>query len=211
MTDHRDDSGSGDETRSERERSGSFGSGGGERRHRSTRHRGRPKERVLHTRISEQLSQDIRRLADDLRLPVSSLVRNVLEEVFTVVDNVSDDAGDFFEDVVEEAGGIRERIRKQQEVACESSREERKQRRRARRARSTDYVAVDQSEPLAPLEAPSAALQDDVLGWQPIVLNQSLQCGRCKHALGSGDTAIIGISATGARRQVVCPGCAAQN
>src|SRR4029450_6260076 len=36
-------------------------------------------ERVLHTRISEELSDDIRRAADDLRVPVSHLVRHVLE------------------------------------------------------------------------------------------------------------------------------------
>jgi hypothetical protein len=211
LTDQRKDRGSGDEIRSERERSGSSDSRGGTRQHRSTGHHGRRKERVLHTRVSEQLSQDIRRLADDLRLPVSNLVRNVLEEVFAVVENVSDDVGDFFEDVVEEAGGIRERIRKQQEAACESSREARKQQRRARRAGSKDYDAVDRSGQPPPPEASSAAPQDDVLGWQPIVLNQSLQCGRCKRALGAGDNAIIGISATGARRQVVCPGCAAEN
>ncbi len=52
----------------------------GRRRH---GHRAR-KERVLHTRISEQLSEDIRNFAADLRVPASNLVRNVLEEVFAV-------------------------------------------------------------------------------------------------------------------------------
>ena len=65
------------------------------------------KERVLHTRISEQLSDDIRRLAEDLRVPTSNLVRNVLEEVFAVVESVSDDVGDLFEDVLEEAESAR--------------------------------------------------------------------------------------------------------
>jgi gas vesicle protein len=208
MTDHRKDSGSGDETRFGREQSGSSGSEGGPRQHRSTRHHGRRKERVLHTRISEQLSEDIRQLADDLRLPVSNLVRNVLEEVFTVVENVSDDVGDFFEDVVEEADGIRERIRKQQEAACESSREERKQRRRGRRAAPNGR---GEDGPQQPPEPPSGASQDDVLGWQPILLNQPQQCGRCNHTLGAGDNAMMGVSATGARSQIVCPGCAAEN
>lgn len=70
------------------------------------------KERVLHTRISEQLSEDIRRLAEDLRVPTSNLVRNVLEEVFAVVENVSDDVGELFEDVIEEAESARQRIRR---------------------------------------------------------------------------------------------------
>lgn len=75
-------------------------------------HRAR-KERVLHTRISEQLSEDIRNFADDLRVPASNLVRNVLEEVFGVVDRVSDDVGDLFDDLIDEAEGIRERVRNQ--------------------------------------------------------------------------------------------------
>ena len=74
MTDHRKDSGSGDEARSGRERSSASGSGGGSRQHRSPRHHGRRKERVLHTRISEQLSQDIRELA-----AASHGARNVAE------------------------------------------------------------------------------------------------------------------------------------
>ena len=49
------------------------------------------KERVLHTRISEQLAEDIRAIADDLRVPVSNLVRNVLEEAFDAVERVSGD------------------------------------------------------------------------------------------------------------------------
>jgi hypothetical protein len=70
------------------------------------RERGR-KERVLHTRISEQLAEDIRRVADDLRLPVSNLVRNVLEETFGVVESVTDNLGTWLEDVATEMGEAR--------------------------------------------------------------------------------------------------------
>ena len=41
-----------------------------------------------------QLASDIRQMAEDLRVPVSNLVRNVLEEAFSVVESVSDDVGD---------------------------------------------------------------------------------------------------------------------
>ncbi|HBZ68571.1 MAG TPA: hypothetical protein DEP35_01970 [Deltaproteobacteria bacterium] len=67
------------------------------------RERGR-KERVLHTRISEQLAEDIRRVAEDLRVPVSNLVRNVLEETFSVVESVTDNLGTWLEDVATEVG-----------------------------------------------------------------------------------------------------------
>ncbi|HEY8156018.1 MAG TPA: hypothetical protein VII72_17950 [Myxococcota bacterium] len=67
------------------------------------------KERVLHTRISQQLAEDIGRMAEDLRVPVSNLVRNVLEEVFSVVETVTDNVGELIEDVMDEAGRARRR------------------------------------------------------------------------------------------------------
>jgi hypothetical protein len=81
---------------------------------------------VIHTRVSEQLSDDIRKFAEDLRVPASNLVRNVLEEVFTMVDSVSDDVGDLFDDLLEEAEGVRERVRNQAES------QQRRTRRRSR-------------------------------------------------------------------------------
>jgi hypothetical protein len=67
------------------------------------------KERVLHTRISQQLAEDIGRMAEDLRVPVSNLVRNVLEEVFSVVETVSDNVGELIEGVMDEAERVRRR------------------------------------------------------------------------------------------------------
>jgi hypothetical protein len=99
---------------------------------------------VLHTRVSEQLSDDIRRFAEDLRVPASNLVRNVLEEVFTMVDGVSDDVGDLFDDLVEEAEGVRDRVRNQ---AASRTRGRHRSRhassRRRRRSRSEDEAEVE--------------------------------------------------------------------
>jgi hypothetical protein len=85
--------------------------GSGRRRGQHHRHRAR-KERVLHTRVSENLAADIRRIADDLRVPASNLVRNVLEEVFDVVESVTDDVGLIFDEVFEEADAARGRLQK---------------------------------------------------------------------------------------------------
>ena len=93
---------------------------GGSRRSRGPRgHQGRRrgarerKERVLHTRISDQLAEEIREFAEELRVPASNLVRNVLEEVFTVVDSVSGDVGTLMDDLVDEAESVRDRVRRQ--------------------------------------------------------------------------------------------------
>jgi len=121
------------------------------RRSRRHGHRGR-KERVLHTRVSEQLSDDIRKFAEDLRVPASNLVRNVLEEVFTVVDNVSDDVGDLLDDLLEEADGVRERVRDQAESYQRRSRSRgegrgsgrgRSRRRSRRRSGAEDEIEVE--------------------------------------------------------------------
>ena len=208
----------------------------GQRRHRS-RH-GERKERVLHTRVSEQLSEDIRRFAEDLRIPVSNLVRNVLEEVFTVVDGVTSDVGVLFDDLLEEAEGVRDRVRHQ-------TRPWRGTRRRSRRrgARSDHDVdsnleteiehelredeAVESgprsqapghlpasdddstTESEPSHEQPAATeLFPDVLGWQPLVLNRDFECGRCKRSLIAGESAFLGLAAAGLTEIALCGRCA---
>jgi len=44
------------------------------------------KERVLHTRVSAVLEQELKRFADNLRVPVSNLVRTILEDALEVAD-----------------------------------------------------------------------------------------------------------------------------
>src|SRR3954462_7488487 len=47
------------------------------------------KERVLHTRIPAVLEQELKRFADNLRIPVSNLVRTILEDAIAVADRAS--------------------------------------------------------------------------------------------------------------------------
>jgi hypothetical protein len=47
---------------------------------------GRKKERVLHTRVPAVLERELKRFADDLRIPVSNLVRTILEDALGVAD-----------------------------------------------------------------------------------------------------------------------------
>jgi hypothetical protein len=48
------------------------------------------KERVLHTRIPAALEDQIKRLAEALRVPVSNLVRNMLEDAIDVTRRMRD-------------------------------------------------------------------------------------------------------------------------
>lgn len=197
--------------------------------HRRRRHGGRHarKERVLHTRVSEQLSDDIRKFADDLRVPASNLVRNVLEEVFTMVDSVSDDMGDLFDDLIEEAEGVRERVRDQ---AASSGRRRHRGRGargiRRRRAHAEDEVDVEaelkRDEASEESEGSSASESDageearpragelfpDILGWQPLVLNRDFECGRCARSLAGGESAFLGLGENGLTQIALCGRCA---
>jgi hypothetical protein len=48
--------------------------------------RGDKKERVLHTRVPAVLERELKRFADNLRVPVSNLVRTILEDAVQVAD-----------------------------------------------------------------------------------------------------------------------------
>ena len=50
---------------------------------------GARKERVLHTRVPEVLERELKRFADNLRVPVSNLVRTILEDAVNAADHAS--------------------------------------------------------------------------------------------------------------------------
>ncbi len=197
-------------------------------------HRGR-KERVLHTRISEQLSEDIRNFAEDLRVPASNLVRNVLEEVFTVVDGVSDDVGNLFDDLIEEAEGVRERVRN--EASTSRTRRHRGSSRRRSRSRrggddardsdqgveaelkqdevaeasrtvSTNGSATRDEAGAEEVKPRAAELFPEIIGWQPLVLNRDFECGRCQRSLTAGESAFLGLGEKGLTQVALCGRCA---
>ncbi len=147
-----------------------------------SRHRRRHarKERVLHTRISEPLAEDIRRLAEELRVPVSNIVRNVLEEAFSVVESVTDNVGDLIDDVMEEAERVRGRIR---------------------RRRPGSYRTARPEPPPERAEFPS------VIGWQPIILNRRGSCADCEEELARGQRAYAGTTAEGISSIFLCRDC----
>ena len=137
--------------------------------------RGR-KERVLHTRVSDALAEDIRRMAEDLRVPASNLVRNVLEEAFSMVEAVSENVGDLIEDVFDGADRARERIRR-------------------RHRRPLGRKGPSRPETASPSER---AEFSDVIGWQSLILNRPERCADCGEPLERGQQAYIGLPAGGA-------------
>jgi len=161
---------------------------------RSDRDPGRDrKERVLHTRISEQLAEDIRAIADDLRVPVSNLVRNVLEEAFSAVERVTGDVGELLDDVLEEAEFASERYRRYRDRVRERARARAQGRAAAEGVRETE-------EPPQYAAAPAPAPEDPlarVVAWQPVVLAAARRCARTGRELRPGERAYLGLGDAG--------------
>jgi hypothetical protein len=153
--------------------------------------RARRKEHVLHTRISDPLAEDIRRLAEELRVPVSNLVRNVLEEAFSVASQVGEDVGELLDDVLDRAGRASEHLER---------------RRRRREGARTDEAFEEEAGEAEPAAASPSAAADvealarafpEVVAWQPVVLNAPGRCARTGRLLATGSRAWLGVGAHG--------------
>lgn len=155
-------------------------------------------ERVLHTRVSDNLDEAIRGAAEELRVPVSNLVRNVLEDVFEVVETVTDNVGDLVGEILGDGERARERFRNRMG-------RHRGGRRRERPERSGD-VADDER---AADEAPAREVREfpDVVGWQPLILNGPQACGDCERQIAKGDRAFVGLKADGLSGIYLCSVC----
>ncbi len=74
------------------------------------------KERVLHTRIPAVLEQELKTLAGALRVPVSNLVRTILEDAVNIADRASEKVEDRLNRVArtmhDERGRIKERVQR---------------------------------------------------------------------------------------------------
>ncbi len=69
------------------------------------------KERVLHTRVPAVLEQELKRLADSLRVPVSNVVRAILEDALDAVDVAGRRAEGEIRSVAERLAEERARLR----------------------------------------------------------------------------------------------------
>jgi hypothetical protein len=153
------------------------------------------KERVLHTRISEQLAEDIRAIADDLRVPVSNLVRNVLEEAFDAVERVTGDVGDLLDDVIEEAELASERYRRHRERVRERIKARGREAPRAAASGVRESEEPPRHETKAPPRPADPLAQ--VVAWQAVVLAAPRRCARTGRELRPGERAYLGLGESG--------------
>jgi hypothetical protein len=165
----------------------------------SERERGARKAKVLHTRISEQLDESLRSAANELRVPVSNLVRNVLEDVFDVVETVTENVEDLVGDLLDEADDVRDRF----------GHRRRRHRGRTRRHRERDPKEQELDNLKAEIlkGAEERPQFPDVVGWQPLVLNGDQQCSDCGRDLRRGDDAFLGLGPSEGPSIYLCKEC----
>jgi hypothetical protein len=160
-----------------------------------------PKERVLHTRVPAVLDQELKRLATSLRVPVSNVVRAILEDALDAVDTVGERA---------EGGllGFVDRLARQRDEL----------RSRVQGAREEDDVGrgdegvADELAPAPPAEALPCPLElpevlQGVFGYQPIVLATETRCTVCGRALPAGGEAHRALFDDPGKRVFLGPEC----
>ncbi len=156
------------------------------------------KERVLHTRVPAVLEEELKRLATALRMPVSNLVRAVLEDAVDAVEVVGERAEG-------ELKGIVSRIHHQRETlrgAVQTSARE-KSAEAAKAEKVVDAAAVT-SEPVCPASSPAL---DGVVGVQRLTLIADSKCTVCGKDLPRGTEACRGVRDEAGPKLLLGPRC----
>lgn len=162
------------------------------------------KERVLHTRVPEVLEVELKRLADNLRIPVSNLVRAILEDAMTVADKAGQRTEEHIRGWAERLHDERDRLKQRVQTV-------------ARRGDSNRPVDANASaEPgeraTKPIEPSSGATSsngasDGVIGYQPLMLAAASTCTRCGVELPAGAQAYLGLRETPGPRVLLGAEC----
>lgn len=150
------------------------------------------KERVLHTRVPAVLEEELKRLATALRMPVSNLVRAVLEDAVDAVEVVGERAEG-------ELKGIVSRIHQQRETlrgAVQTSTRE--------KTAAAAESAPKSSEPVCPESSP---VLDGVVGVQRLTLISDSRCTVCGRDLPRGSEACRGVRDEPGPKLLLGPRC----
>ena len=131
------------------------------------------KERVLHTRVPAVLEQELKRVANAWRVPVSNVVRALLEDALDTIDVVGAKAEDELRGVAQKLASERHRIRR----------------------KSSEQLSKTPAGPASADEPADGALTPDPLagavGATPITLVHDAECALTGRALTAGSEAYL--------------------
>jgi hypothetical protein len=130
------------------------------------------KERVLHTRVPAVLEQELKRVANAWRVPVSNVVRALLEDALDTIDVVGAKAEDELRGVAQKLASERHRIRRKSS----------EQRSKTLDGPGTPQAAQGDTAP-DPLEG--------AVGVTPITLVHDAECALTGRPLAAGSDAYL--------------------
>jgi hypothetical protein len=148
----------------------------------------RRKDRLIQTRVPEDLESTLKREARRRRLTVSHLIRNILEDTFQLVDDVVANVDEIVTDSVELAKRVGRDAKRVAEAVREAV---------AEVPPGESDTALGDDAPAAP--EPGLAHDDDarlahVYAWNRVVLNRAANCARCAAELARGSDGFVGLS-----------------
>lgn len=133
------------------------------------------KERVLHTRVPAVLEHELKRVANAWRVPVSNVVRALLEDALDTLDLVGAKAEDELREVAAKLASERHRIR----------------RKSAEQLSKIPAAAVATDPVAAPAPQPLGDLLQGAIGVTSITLVQDAVCGVTGQQLPAGSAAYV--------------------
>jgi hypothetical protein len=160
------------------------------------------KEKVLHTRVPMVLERELKELAKNLRVPVSNLVRTILQDALSTAEALGRVAEDELRGAAAKLAENRARLDAAAAVQGEALRA-------SLRARDLDLPPLpdDSPAPSAAQTAPPPNPLDGVLGFQQMMLAVSSNCSVCGIALDVGEPAYLGVRATPGSQVIIGPEC----
>lgn len=202
------------------------GTGGGDERDEGTSSPGARarKERVLHTRVPAVLEDELKRLATNLRMPVSNVVRAILEDAIEAVELVGERAEGTLEGIVDRIAA--QRLSLKQAVRGEPAAGPATPAAAAPTAPAPTPAAPSLATP-APAPASTAAPEaasaattcpdpdgeparralDGVIGFQRLALATEAACTVCGKKLPRGSEACRGVREESGPRVLLGPRC----
>lgn len=172
------------------------------------------KDRLIQTRVPQNLESTLKDEARKRRLSVSHLIRNVLEDTFDLVDNVVHEV----DRVVSDSVGVAHTLRRDAQRLAATARGETEHRkpRQASEPAAAREPSDSSSQPQAVVVAATPAEQrgdidvalEAVYAFQELVLNRPVPCARCEQPLGRGVRAYLGlVDAANVPRLWICHEC----
>lgn len=173
------------------------------------------KDRLIQTRVPQDLESTLKDEARKRRLSVSHLIRNVLEDTFNLVDNVVVEVDRVVTDSVEMAKTFQ---RDAQRLAATARGETAHRKSTSPPDAGSDSLVGGDAQMVAELiqsEAPSgngssedAELLSHVYAWQELVVHRPTQCLKCTREIARGERAYLAqTDLPGARRAWLCQTC----